>query len=186
MNATFSSDQDWFAGSEKLFAEMLEAHREMPSTFLEIGSHEGRSAVWMLDNVLTHDDARLLCVDRWRWDEIYRRFLSNVQPYKSRVTALRMVSNEALLHPIVMQHRYDFIYVDGDHTEYHPLEDAVLSFQLLKHGGLMAFDDYRWPDQADKNSNITHLLDAFVSAYDGAITVLHQDYQLWIRKERTP
>ena len=39
---------------------------------------------------------------------------------------------------------YDIIYIDGSHATSDVLEDAVLSYRLLKPGGLLIFDDYHW------------------------------------------
>ena len=39
---------------------------------------------------------------------------------------------------------YDFIYIDGDHTNEGVFIDSVLSFPLLKNGGIIIFDDYLW------------------------------------------
>ena len=36
-----------------------------PTQVLEIGSYEGRSAVWLLQEILTHPESRLTCVDIW-------------------------------------------------------------------------------------------------------------------------
>ncbi|MCZ6464828.1 MAG: class I SAM-dependent methyltransferase [Proteobacteria bacterium] len=38
----------------------------------------------------------------------------------------------------------DFIYIDGCHEAACVLLDAVLSWDLLKVGGTMIFDDYVW------------------------------------------
>ena len=39
---------------------------------------------------------------------------------------------------------FDIIYIDGSHAVNDVLEDAVLSFRLLKPEGILIFDDYRW------------------------------------------
>ena len=38
----------------------------------------------------------------------------------------------------------DFIYVDGSHQAHDVLCDAILSFKLLRVGGIVCFDDYLW------------------------------------------
>jgi predicted O-methyltransferase YrrM len=53
----------WEGGREKLFERLLAPYRGQPAKFLEIGSYEGASAIWMLKNILTHPDARITCVD---------------------------------------------------------------------------------------------------------------------------
>jgi predicted O-methyltransferase YrrM len=38
--------------------------------------------------------------------------------------------------------KFDFIYIDGDHTAKGTISDAIRAFSLLKEGGIMIFDDY--------------------------------------------
>ena len=44
---------------------------------------------------------------------------------------------------------FDFIYIDGSHMRVDVLLDAVLAWQLLKPGGIMALDDYEWNEYRD-------------------------------------
>jgi predicted O-methyltransferase YrrM len=37
---------------------------------------------------------------------------------------------------------FEFIYIDGSHQAPDVISDAILSFHLLKSGGVIAFDDY--------------------------------------------
>ena len=76
---------------------------------------------------------------------------------------------------------FDAVYIDGSHKSWHVLEDAVLSFPLLKVGGVMLFDDYQggdilsleYPHQA---------INVFLKIHSDSIEVVHRDYQLAIRK----
>lgn len=46
--------------------------------FLEIGSYEGRSAVWFLQNILTHPTSTLDCVDLFTGKGLEPRFDHNI------------------------------------------------------------------------------------------------------------
>ena len=46
----------------------------------------------------------------------------------------------------------DFIFIDGCHESREVLEDAILSWELLKVGGIMNFDDALWGDFQNKSS----------------------------------
>src|SRR5438034_34500 len=46
---------------------------------LEIGSYEGRSAVWLLEHVLTHSDSELTCVDIFSQPRWELRFDHNIR-----------------------------------------------------------------------------------------------------------
>jgi predicted O-methyltransferase YrrM len=48
------------------------------------------------------------------------------------------------MHARQVEPCYDLIYVDGSHAAHAALEDLVLSWPLLKAGGLLIFDDYRF------------------------------------------
>jgi hypothetical protein len=62
------------------------------------------------------------------------------------------------------------------------LEDAVLSFRLLRRGGIMGFDDFKWKDQAFPDATPKLAINAFLRIYGRKITVLMKSYQVWIRK----
>ena len=79
--------------------------------------------------------------------------------------------------------QFDFIYVDGNHTTVEVLEDAVLSFRLIKAGGILAFDDYKWDDSRLRHEGLPRpAIDAFLKVYANKISVLSKGYQVWVRK----
>ena len=77
---------------------------------------------------------------------------------------------------------YSLIYIDGAHEGMNVFEDAVLSFRLLKAGGILVFDDYEW---TSKNRTIMpkRAIDAFLAIYVHT-TVLHKGWQVFVRKEQ--
>ena len=60
---------------------------------------------------------------------------------------LKKISNQ--------QPEYDYIYIDGSHMPKWVLIDAVLSWDLLKKGGLMIFDDYKHIEEKPPQSRPT-------------------------------
>jgi predicted O-methyltransferase YrrM len=163
-----------------------------PYHFLEIGSLEGRSAIWLLENVLLHPNSTLFCVDTWHGgdgysDEVkeglYERFMHNTSPYHHKMTIFRGKSFDALRDPILQMSTFDFVYIDGAHRARNTLEDAVLSFPLLKIGGLMVFDDYisNLEDPQSIESPKAGI-DAFLQIYSKAYRIAGYGYQLNIMK----
>jgi predicted O-methyltransferase YrrM len=56
----------------------LSQYRDKEAHYLEVGSNEGRSAIWMLQNILIHPRSTVTCVDVWRRPAFERRFDANI------------------------------------------------------------------------------------------------------------
>ena len=50
---------DWFDHQLRYFNSILEEFKGKDVKFLEVGSWEGRSTCWMLDNILTSKDSSI-------------------------------------------------------------------------------------------------------------------------------
>jgi predicted O-methyltransferase YrrM len=70
---------------------------------------------------------------------------------------------------------FDLIYIDGSHQAPDVLTDAVMSFQLLKVGGVMIFDDYLWsmdkPGFQDVLKMPKPAIDAFINIFQRKMSV---------------
>ena len=153
--------------------------------FLEIGSFEGHSACWLLENILTHESARLTCVDLFH-SEPKALFQHNIGVTGAREKVEAIAGESRAILPQLKPAHYDFIYVDGSHDQVDVLEDAILAWRLLKRGGLMTFDDYCLKDvpvlQAVVPLRPDIGIDAFLSTYDGRYTVVSRGFQVTIEK----
>lgn len=174
--------QDWFSSNIKIWHPLLNPWKTQSVQILEIGSYEGRSCVWLCENILLHPDSKIECIDIFNNEEVFNNFKHNVSFFKDKVTYYQSPSSKLLKLKSIMDQRYDLIYVDGDHRACAALEDAVLSFPLLKRGGIMIFDDYQGGDESDPLNRPGPGADAFVSCYLNQIQVLHRDYQMIIKK----
>jgi predicted O-methyltransferase YrrM len=76
---------------------------------MEIGSFEGRSAIWFLDTILTGEGSKLTCVDLFgeRLDEFVDHNL-NVTGHSKRLIELRGKSQE-VVRAMAPEPKYDFI-----------------------------------------------------------------------------
>jgi len=175
---------DWFSHHAARWQEHLGSLDGRPVRGLEIGSHEGRSAVWIVQNLLSHRDATLTCIDPWPNADAERRFDTNMAE-TGRATQVRKLKTESWRALPRLTSAFDVIYIDGHHEGRHVLEDAVLSFRLLKIGGLLLFDDYQFRPGA-----LVHpprpAIDAFLLLWSDCLDVLHQDAQVIVRKTREP
>ncbi len=200
MEPHFTSD--WFSPHIPVWKEVFAPMEGKPDLhFLEIGSYEGRSACWLLTNVLTHSSSRLTCIDIFHLseesietstrlnlampsgEEIESRFDANIRAVgaENKVTKLKGASRE-LLRTLPLG-SFDCAYVDGSHTSASALIDGILCLDLLKTDGLLVFDDYRWncfPEAPLKNPGSG--IDAFLTFFKDEINIIHNDYQVIVRK----
>ncbi|MGH6936841.1 MAG: class I SAM-dependent methyltransferase, partial [Methylocella sp.] len=175
----FSFTTDWFCGNEKHFSKYLPHLEDTPCQLLEIGCYEGRATVWLLEHIATHPDATIKCIDIAEQASFRQNILAARSPEKVRLEIGRS-RNLLRSYPA---NAFDFVYVDGDHGTVNVLEDAVLSFILLKRNGIMAFDDFKWKDRTSPDGTPKQAINAFLMIYRRKITVLMKDYQVWIRKD---
>ena len=97
--------------------------------------------------------------DDGKFKSNYSAYEQNTAKYEDVITTFNIESYE-FLTDYNDGENYDFIFVDGDHHPWGVLEDMVLSWRLLKKGGLMIVDDYSW--EVPRKG-----IDAFLSAYEG-------------------
>ena len=176
----YQFSQDYFTHNLSNLLEHLQKFKTIPNlNFLEIGSFEGMSTCWLLDNILTHPSARLTCID----PQFQPVFDCNVEKTGSaeKVIALEGTSDRILktLEP----DRYDVIYIDGCHLSVVVFQDALLSWPLMKVGSTIVFDDYRWTDPDFPSEDPKIGIDAFVDLFANRLEILHKDYQLIVRKK---
>lgn len=200
---TFSTD--WFTPNIPIWEEHLAAFNGKPNLrFLEIGSFEGRSACWLLQNILTHPTSSLTCIDIFERDlsleqraadaglippislppeaPIEQRFDANIHAMGAdgRVRKLKGKSRE-LLRTLPLS-SFDCIYIDGSHVAMDVLTDAILCWGLLRNDGLLIFDDYQLAMFADARDNPQTAIDAFLSVFRNAYRLLHLSWQCILRK----
>jgi predicted O-methyltransferase YrrM len=172
--------QDWFTHNIPNFRLCMEVVGESRNEFLEIGSYEGRSTCWLLQNALPKMGT-IYCVDPYNgMPEIEQRFHENTrEAMKGQMTVLiKSTSYWALADFIVKKKSFDFIYVDGSHAPDMALTDACMAWGLLRSGGVMLFDDYEYPQEPTKKG-----IDAFLTCFDGQYDMVLKNYQLAVRKK---
>lgn len=191
---TFTTN--WFSSNIKRFDTYLSQFKNKNNlNFLEIGSFEGRSACWLLDNILTGEECTITCIDTFEGGyehrntdidlkSIYNVFLNNTKDYGNKVITIKDKSNIALLKPEVREKKYDFIYIDGCHESKEVLEDVVLSWELLKENGVLIFDDYGWGSSIeDVTMKPKIAIESFINCYRKKLEILQVDYQVVLLKK---
>lgn len=202
-NLEYSFTEDWFSRHIPAWSKLLESLK--PSTVLEIGSYEGRSACFLIEACTNDDGLSFYCVDTWEGGiehdgaamaAVERRFDHNIEVARSKarkpvhVQKLKARSSLALAELISSPNapRFDLVHIDGSHQAIDVLADAVMSFQLLRTGGLMIFDDYLWNMEfcGDKELLNTPKLaiDSFCNVFHKHIKIIRglPLYQLYLQK----
>jgi predicted O-methyltransferase YrrM len=174
---------DWFSTAIPGISRTLQGHN--PKKILEIGSWEGRSAVWFLENF---PESKIICVDTFKGSPehhdaaldvagIKGRFMNNTKRFGDRVVIREGHSSRVLFG--LGPDSFDLAYVDGSHTELDTMTDLVMSFNLLKPGGIMLVDDFDQP----AFPGVRAAVDKFATIYSSRIEVTHVAYQVHFVKK---
>lgn len=181
-----------------------------PRKILEVGSYEGASTCYCirtLSNLVDH--LELHCVDTWEggiehkkggaaevnMQEIEQRFRRNIEieiqniqfPVAINIHKERSATALTKLIATGRSGFFDFIYIDGSHQAPDVLTDAILAFQLLRIGGVIAFDDYLWSEHAvlqrDPLRSPKIAIDAFTNIFFRKVSIVKAPlYQLYVTK----
>lgn len=176
---------DWCTHRIPLWKQLFPSLAGRPGVrMLEIGSHEGRSALWWLNNVLTHDSSELICIDPWkgRSRKAELRFDRNIAASGLSLKVRKIKSESRRALHWFTDERFDAIYIDGSHEGCDVLLDALLALNLVKPGGFLLFDDYRLGPQSYCRHPPQPALDTFLKLCDWRIEILHREYQLVVRR----
>jgi len=149
---------------------------------IEIGVLHGDCSIFSMDKILNGDGSILYAIDV-NCNEYWK---NNITPYQSKIDFRRGYSHEILrklTHNGNPKEFADYIYIDGSHLAIDVMQDAVLSWYLLKENGIMIFDDYGWgAHTTDEKQKPKLAIDAFLNAYQGHYQLLSGGWQVFIKK----
>lgn len=153
----------------------------------------------MIENCtsIIQSDIAIICVDSWEggiehqegggkrseMSDVERRFDRNISlavsqaKFNAEVRKIKNLSQFAL-HLLMYENKYeyfDLIYIDGSHQAPDVLTDAILSFQLLRVGGVMIFDDYLWSMDRPGSQDVLKMpkpaIDAFLNIFQRKMSI---------------
>lgn len=192
----YQFSQDWFSHNIPVWRQHLSRFVNLPNLrALEIGSWEGRSTCWLLDHVLTHESARITCVDTFAGGEEHKamnqdflksieaRFDFNIAKSGHPEKVRKMVGTSQEILRSLSLNSFQLVYIDGSHIASDVLEDTLLTWALMQVGSLMIFDDYGYKF-ADGIQEIPPkvAIDAFLNVFGSKVRLLHQGYQIILEK----
>jgi hypothetical protein len=184
---------NWFEGQKYNFEKHLERYKGEPNLkFLQLGAYTGDASVWLCDNILTGKNSILRDVDTWQgsnerehkdinFDEVFQTYISKTCE-KSRFYYKSTTKEFFTSTTFTRFGEYDFIYIDADHTADAVASDAEYSWELLKKGGILAFDDYMWGQDMKPELTPRPAIDNFLEFHEGEYDILTKEYQVWVQK----
>lgn len=176
---------DLVSGNFAVWEQFLKDFVGRNARILEIGSFEGMSACYFLWRLR---DAHVTCIDTFAGGPSFDAVGADVVGLEaafdrnvalvdaSRVTKLVGESAGHLLELLQEGLRFDIVFVDGSDLALDVLVDAALSWQLLKPGGYMIFDNYGWrsPLGEDPLFHPAPAVDAFLALVHKHAQLVHK------------
>jgi hypothetical protein len=162
-----------------------------PINYLEIGVSDGGNAIHIANSYCNDPNSKIYCVDPWMDYDGYPEYKGEQQKgwltfnknIRKSVHFEKFIVKRGLSENIVPTFDNDFfdlIFVDGNHETKYVYQDGKMSFDKLKSGGYIVFDDYdnTWP-QTMKG------IDMFLNEYASKIKIIcnyEYFFQLIIQK----
>ncbi|KZT18276.1 glycosyltransferase family 8 protein [Neolentinus lepideus HHB14362 ss-1] len=189
----FTASQDWSSYHQDTWATLFPLVKTHAPRILEVGSWEGRSAVFFAER-LCKTGGEVVCVDhfdllhtaagRERYARMQRNLARCGKQYRIvddfSAPGLMTLLNESIS---VDDPGFDWIHIDGSHEGDDTFLDGELAWRLARNGSIIIFDDYRW--QREPETSIHHPrrgIDAFLDLHNGQYEKLSDAYQMIIRK----
>jgi predicted O-methyltransferase YrrM len=169
--------RDYVAGRTMVWSTLFGDMRDTTTRVLEIGSKEGRSALFWLEFFA---GAHLTCVDLFDHEDA-GRFDRNLAAYGTRLRKIVGTSIKALGSLREENAVFDFIYVDGSHRRDDVMIDCLGAWRLLRVGGVMLMDDYTWKPDTPDAERVAPAVDTFL-AWHGDAEVILKSHQVAVRK----
>jgi predicted O-methyltransferase YrrM len=195
----FTPTQDWFSHNVEHWRALFPLVSSKQPRALEIGSWEGRSAVFLL-NELCQEGGSITCIDHFdlfhteagkqRFERIQHNLAATgkqeyrVLPQFSVPALMQILSEETR----VEEPGFDWIYVDGSHEADDTLLDRELVWRLARKGAIIIFDDYHWDKEPeDSVHHPKRGIDTFLSLHKGEYDLLTApDHYQVVLKKTTP
>jgi hypothetical protein len=143
--------------------------------YVEVGVWCGHSFFWMLNHVLTRRHSWAIGIDAWapfskysqtQVDTAYALVDGKCREYGRKARVYRGRSIDVLRSGVVKDEAADIAYIDGDHSSSAALTDMILTFPLLKQGGILLCDD------VNTKTGVPQSIDAFMDCFHGQLQEL--------------
>lgn len=152
-----------------------------PINYLELGTREGMSLFWVLDNL---NISRAACVDTWENKTWENNFLQNLKE-RDLAKVIYTFKEDATEFCLKNKSAQDLIYIDADHLATSVLTQAVLCWRVLTKGGILVFDDYGWQGGNQNGGKLPPSvgIDCFLATFIEEYELIHKGWQVIIKKK---
>ncbi|CAM8659870.1 Methyltransferase domain containing protein [Oxalobacteraceae bacterium] len=196
----FVFSNGWFLGNILRWDRFIPI--ENPRRILEIGSHEGQFASYLIDKLADNNSLEIHCMDKWNFNSgspiegdqrpnVEARFDYNLKHGAKNKANIKVFKHKGLSDSLLskmiasgMVNYFDFIYVNSADETPAILDTAIMAFKLLKIGGVLGFDEYGLKSISE--IEVSHFdkaradIDIFTNLYKNKIKLIcNGDEELW-------
>ncbi len=181
-----------FTDKISAWTKLLEEFKGKPGiNYLEIGTFEGRSALWMLENILTHPTSTLTIIDLFAENNL-KTFTANVNLSGEASKFKIMTGSSTDKIREIPFNSIDLAYIDGSGRGIIMFSDLVGTWNVAKVGGLIICSRYSLTPHLRRVLNLQaddpgphEAIDTFLKMYKTYITVVAlQGNYVIVRKNR--
>lgn len=179
---------DWFGGKILVWEKIIKELNDQKIDYLEIGSFEGRSAVFVseLKNINS-----IMCVDTFEggdehssvdFKEVFNNLKNNLK--KTPNQNYKIFKGKSNNFFVKNSKKFNLIYIDGSHF----YEDVKLDFEnslnYLKKGGVLICDDFLWFFYKDiLNNPLRAILECYEKNKNN-LEIIFVNYQIIFKKNK--
>ena len=157
-------------------------------SYLEIGSWEGNSALYILKNFKTKN---VVCVDIWdlfndkykeEQSERFKNFKYNLEEFNKKFSYFKNTSDEFFENN---REKFDVIYIDGSHEAPQVYKDLSNSWNCLNNEGIIICDDYFYGNlYSNNNENVPAIsINKFINENKNKIKIICiNNSQIFLKK----
>lgn len=184
---SYEFTKDWFYGSMLCNKVANYISKNEIHNILEIGCYEGASSCFFSDEFLNNIESTLDCVDPFMNDvnNDHKEILIDGEEgrFDRNITKSKNY-NKVIIHKITSDEFFkqnnkifDFIYIDGCHTNECVTNDLNNSYNNLNQNGIIWMDDY---GGGSDEHNMRSLVDDFIIKNN--CQIIEKGYQIAFRK----
>ena len=184
---------DYFSRNVFDWIDVLQDYKTNKFEYLEIGSFEGNSAMFVLENF---KNSFLTCVDSWEQLElnsdsregyehlpiinIEKNFDDNLRIYLDRYKKEKIPSD---LFFKKNKKFFDVVFIDGSHFADNVFKDCKNSWPILKKDGILILDDYFWKSYEKLEQNPAFAINKFLKEISKEYKIIKlTKFQLFLKK----